>query len=580
MKHTWKLLNGILQRTGKPQTPSTITVNNIECSGKELASEFNNFFLTAGAPNNVATYSDKYMPPRVPASFQFATINQIDLLETLSNLRDNAAPGYDNITAKPFKASFPGISVTLLHIVNLILTTGIYPTALKRARVIVIWKGGSKSDMGNYRPISVLSLINVLIEKCLIKQLNNFVTNQSIIVNEQYGFRKGLSTELALMNVKETALSAFKVGEIIVGLFLDFKKAFDSIDHNILLNKLEHYGIRGTALELIRSYLHKRLQYVQLNNHASDDGFVLYGVPQGSVLGPLCFILYINDIVNTWLLANFVMFADDTNIFIRGKSAQIIQNDFHNLSVNLCEWIDFNHLRLNIQKTKMVIFKPKNRILDAQIQISLYNEVVEEVRSVKFLGVIFQDSLIWDEHINSVVMKLRRVNGILSSVRSALPAKAKMHIYCSLFYSYFYYCILIYGTASKTSLNSITVQQKKICRLIANAGRLDHAAPLMKLYNIIPFSEIYMYKLLRSIHSSNRNHTKYIPFCDLTLQEYNFPSRHQVKYKIPFIYQEYYSRQSLKYQAPTLLNQNSNIHDDWSAGKLKRVIKNHIIEKI
>ena len=218
MQQTWKILNSLLQRKMRSTTPTSLNINGETLSGKDLANSFNTFFINAGAPDTTHQYVEKFMGDRVGQDFSFAPISENTLLSIIRDLKDDTAPGYDDIISKTVKDTAASIVIPLSHIINLIINTGHYPKQLKQGKVIPIHKGGTKHDLGNYRPISILPQFNILIEKCLCIQLNNFIKSQHIIIHEQYGFRPGLSTELALLKVKETVLTAFESGEVIVGL--------------------------------------------------------------------------------------------------------------------------------------------------------------------------------------------------------------------------------------------------------------------------------------------------------------------------------------------------------------------------
>lgn len=196
---------------------------------------------------------------------------------------------------------------------------------MKIARVTIIFKGGNKNELQNYRPISILPLFSKVAERLICKRVYSFIANRNIICEEQCGFQPGRSTQTALLRIKDSLLHSFEKKFYTVGTFLDFRKAFDSIKHDILIRKLQMYGIRGIALDLTKNYLWDRKQYVQLPNFKSDLGVIKYGVPQGSILGPLLFILYINDIVSIPFTPNIVMYADDTNVFFSGLDLRDIE---------------------------------------------------------------------------------------------------------------------------------------------------------------------------------------------------------------------------------------------------------------
>ena len=240
-------------------------------------------------------------------------------MKEINNLEQNKSPGQDEFTSKFLKISANMIVPTLCEIFNLSIKTGEYPDPLKIAKVIPIFKKGDPSLASNYRPISVLSCINKIFEKILFKRLYNFLEKYNILYEFQFGFRQGHSTEHALVEIVDKIKHAIDNNELTCGLFLDLSKAFDTVNHNILLQKLEHYGIRGTALNLFKSYLSNRKQYVQIDKCKSKTLPITCGVPQGSVLGPLFFILFINDLPNCCPEGKIRLFVDDTTLELSGK---------------------------------------------------------------------------------------------------------------------------------------------------------------------------------------------------------------------------------------------------------------------
>lgn len=244
-----------------------------------------------------------------------------------SSLRDpfptdwSCTSTYDDIKAQPAKAVADVLCMPLLHICNQAFTTAIFPNAMKIARVAVLHKGGPMDNINNYIPISVLPIFSKLLEYLIKKRLTKFLDSTGAIVDQQFGFRKHPSSEMALLNIKEMILNNFENKEYTIGLFLDFRKVFDSIKHDILFDKLPFYGMRGVALNFLRSYLSKRLQFTSLNGYRSSTKGISCGVPQGSILGPLLFILYINDIVHIPSTPVITHYADDTSVFFWSVSA-------------------------------------------------------------------------------------------------------------------------------------------------------------------------------------------------------------------------------------------------------------------
>ena len=277
---------------------------------------------------------------------------------------------------------------------------GEVPSALKIAKVIPIYKKGDKGEYGNYRPISLLPTFSKIYEKIIHKRLYSYVINRSIIYESQYGFRQGHSTVNAISELIENIIEGFDKQESTLAVFLDLSKAFDTIDHSILLKKLEFYGIRGKALDWFVSYLKNRQQFVSLDGHNSETLDIKCGVPQGSVLGPLLFIIYTNDLPHTLKHSKSILFADDTNLFKTSKDISELFNHVNSDLKVITEWFYSNHLSLNTTKTHYVLFTLTKHNTTSQ-HIYLGGTLIERKQYVRFLGILVDDKLSWKYHIDS-----------------------------------------------------------------------------------------------------------------------------------------------------------------------------------
>jgi hypothetical protein len=287
------------------------------------------------------------------------------------SLSSNNWSGPNSIPIKILKLIHQDISFPLSNIINLSFTKGRFPSTLKLSKVIPVFKKGSPLESSNYRPISLLSNIEKIFEKLMHSRLLSFLDSHSIIYCRQYGFRKSHSTIHALINIVERIRQCIDKGHAAVGVFVDLTKAFDTVDHSILLSKLSHYGVRGITNCWFKSYLASRSQFVSISNCKSELKSILHGVPQGSVLGPLLFLLYINDLHEAIKFSEVNLFADDTTLFQFGASLKSLSDNVNTDLSLLSDWLNANKIALNASKTEYVLFKSRLKTLNPSLRSTL-----------------------------------------------------------------------------------------------------------------------------------------------------------------------------------------------------------------
>ena len=357
------------------------------------------------------------------------------MVKIVKNLKDSSA-GWDAISPNIFKLSFEKIVEPFTHICNLSLQNGVFPSEMKIAKVCPIFKNGNVMLFTQYRPVSVLPVMSKVLEKIMYDRLYAFLIDMEILYEYQFGFRPSFSTYLALIMSVDKITTALERGNYVLGVFLDFSKAFDTIDHDILLRKLDYYGVRGIALEWFRSYLLDRSQYVSYDGVSSSKQRILCGVPQGSILGPLLFLVYVNDLAYIIQELYTIMYADDSNLFNEGPDLHVLEFKMNESLKDISLWLKVNKLSLNIDKTHFLIFKNRRKLIDYEPIIMIDSKVINRVYSTKFLGVYVDDSLTWKCHIDHVCKKISKGIGILTKARKYLNKRTLQQLYYTFIYPY------------------------------------------------------------------------------------------------------------------------------------------------
>ena len=416
-------------------------------------------------------------------AFQPVTVNHV--YQLLTGLSSNKATGVDKISCKIIKIASPAISDSLTHIFNQAITLSSFPDEWKMARVIPLYKNGQRNVAGNYRPISVLPAISKIMEKILYNQLYSYLSKFRLLSDSQFGFRKFHSTATALLNCTNDWYVNLDRKMFNLVVLIDLKKAFDTVDHQILLRKLELYGIKGQALSFLNSYLSNRSQKCQINGFLSSEKVIRCGVPQGSILGPLFFLLYINDLPQCLSKTKPRLFADDTNLTASGDSITRLEAAVNSDLENLKKWLIANKLSLNVAKTEFMLIGSKRMIKSVsnlQPNVVIENKQIKQVHECKTLGVTVDQNLSWKSNTENICRKITSGISALRRLKDFVDRQTLLSVYNAIVRPYFDYCCEVWDVFGETQSKRLQKLQNRAARIIMNMSNdTDHSVALQAL---------------------------------------------------------------------------------------------------
>ena len=394
------------------------------------------------------------------------------------------------------------------RIFNLSLSTGQHPDLFKIAKTVPIYKKGSRLVVSNYRPISLLSNLNKVLEKLVFSRVYKFLEDHKCIYNLQFGFRSKHSINHALIDITESIRQTLDNKGIACGVFVDLQKAFDTVNHTILAHKLNHYGIRGVANDWFSSYLSNRSQFVSILGFESGTKDVEHGVPQGSVLGPLLFLIYINDLHNSIKHSKVYHFADDTNLLNINKSPKKMQKQINSDLKLLYKWLLANKISLNCSKTEIIFFhKPGVPYTDFKFNIKMNGSKINLSNYIKYLGIYLDPTLSGKHHCNMLTTKLNRANGMLCKARYYIPKHEIKSLYYAIFSTHMAYGCQVWG---QTNNEIIFKLQKRAIRIISFANFDAHTSPLFKELKILKLMDLITLHNALMVHDFFNNT---LPLC-------------------------------------------------------------------
>lgn len=501
-KLLWKRINDVLGKNSK-QDAVVLKVNETEVADPTaVATLFNDYFTSIGAKlaeqltstRNINEFNTiRTLPLRGGSFFLFPTAPE-EIAGVIRTLDSSKAIGHDGFPVTALKQHSDQLSKILASTFNDSVASGIYPEHLKEAIVHPIFKGGDPTQLSNYRPISVLPSMNKIFENLLSTRLTKFLNKHKFFYKMQYGFRKGSCTEVAVLDLVNDISEVIDQKRKVSGsIFLDLAKAFDTIDHELLLDKLSSYGIRGLVNDLLRSYLCNRRQKVSVNGNFSPEGYLNCGVPQGSNVGPLLFLIYINDIAKLKLHGRTRLFADDTAVTYRnGNVLEMVSHMTEDLAM-ISAFLENNLLSLNPKKTKIMFFRGSRMTVPPHPNVVVKGCCIDEVNTFKYLGIHLDTTLTWKTHIDNLVKSNAPLCGMFRKLSHFLPRHVLMKVYHSFVHSRYQYGVSIWGSACATHLKAVQVQQNRCLKAIL---KLPFLFPTLELYtsnlhNILPIAALH-----------------------------------------------------------------------------------------
>ena len=483
-RKTWKTLNDL---RGKKSNSTEIREMKVSSSGtsttdsNEIAEVLNSHFseVAARLASKIENTEDSINPSTFTkvchSDFTLSQISSERVLKLLQTLDVSKAIGLDGIPNNLLKIAAPYIYRSLTDLFNFSLKTKTFPCEFKTAKVCPIFKSGDRDDANNYRPISITPMIARIFEKTVYEQLSEYLNDNNLIDAHQSGFRSIHSTLTALLDLTNDWSYNIDRKMINGAVFLDLQKAFDTVDHDILLDKLKCYGFSPDCLEWFVSYLGNRHQRCSINGTLSTARFLTHGVPQGTILGPVLFLIYINDLPNCLDYSTPRLYADDTTLTFSDCDMAMLQHQMTNDLQQITKWLRVNKLTLNVLKSEYMLIGSRQRLstLDqSSMSLSVDGLPLKRCTEAKCLGVLIDEHLTWKKHIESITCKVSMGLRTLKTIKPFLNRDCLIKVYKATIEPYFDYCSLVWDSIDTTLTNKLQVLQNRAARIITGASYL------------------------------------------------------------------------------------------------------------
>ena len=592
-KKIWETINEILKKQkGKGSIITHININGVKTYDScKIVNEFGTFYSTMGynlsnkikgSARNINYYLDNI--PANPNSMSMIPIDPNEIKKQIMKLPNKSSSGYDGISNRLLKLLNASIAYPLSIIFNQSISTGIFPDKMKLSEVVPLYKGKERDEIINYRPISLLITISKVIEKLIYQRTISFIEKNNILYNSQYGFRSKRSCEHAIQELIGNVLESKNAKQHSCAMFLDLSKAFDTLDHKILLYKLEKYGIRGTCNNWFRSYLSDRKLQCKINTVEnmtirSDVYNISHGTAQGSCLGPLLFILFTNDIHMLPLYSRLILFADDTTIYSHHKSKQfLIYMLTHDMEL-LLDWFRANLLSLNMDKTKLIKFWPET----TPFKLHIGNTILQTSKTVKFLGITIDDHLTWSSHINNTLDKLRANRRLIQYAKKVLTTTILKQVYYAHIHSHLAYSLSVWGSMISKKGEKELYQIQSECLRLLNTKTKISSLEVYQQNKILPFRLLIKQELIKTGFNISTNNAP-TPIIEIYRKEEKKRHRYPTRRKnIPAIRKHHDTLFNRSFLCKSLVYYSAlptDLRDVKNPVLFKKNLKNHLITEL
>ena len=507
--NSWKTLSSLVPKKSSSSLPPSS-----QC--QSMANQFNHHFanVATGLISNSSEteISDPDLScsgTRVKYPFKFHTVNEDFILKEVQQLKNKKSVGLDGISVKIIKMSKEVIIRPICYLINKSITSGIVPKKWKVAKIVPLHKKGDKTIPNNYRPISILSCLSKILERVVQKQLVQHLQINNILSIEQSGFRPKHSTSTALIKVTDEWLKSIDEGKFTGAVFVDLQKAFDLVNIQCLLNKLLEIGVTGTPLKWFENYLSNRKIVTCIGNCISEELSIGLGVPQGSILGPLLFIIFINDLYSVFNSCKVHLYADDTVIYFAHKNPQIVQSTLNKELVLLDKWMSKNRLKVNYEKTVSMLFGNRHMLKKCnRLDLNLKGHKIIQVKTFKYLGLYIDEELKWDAHVNHLCEKVGRMISFLGRIRQFVNRRILNQIYRSVILPHLDYADIVWHSSYEKYSCQLQKLQNRAGRIILKLKPEQHLS-INSLHEILQWEtlksrkkmhvKVMMYKILNDL---------------------------------------------------------------------------------
>ena len=586
-KELWKMIKSVTSKKPVNTVTELLVDDQTIRNPLHISNEFNKYFSSVSSklidkrnscldPNHkeklISFVNDKI---NSTSPFNIPEMTHSFVAKCLYGLKENKATGLDGLMPWILKISAPVISRGISWICNKSIQQSTFPNQWKTARITPIHKKGATNNAANYRPISILNVLSKILERHVHYHLYKYLNENGLITRKQSGFRSKHSCQTSLLYLTNEWFNAIENGNLIGTVLVDLRKAFDLVNHELLLQKLAIYNCSTASTTWFRSYLNNRSQIVSIDGQHSEERHIISGVPQGSILGPLLFIMYINDLTLGTSHEDISLYADDTTVYAVAKRIEDINQCLNSTLTHITEWCEKNDMVVNEEKTTAICIRSARKAsgTDHNLRLVINNQNVATTEDEKLLGVHLDSSLSWNNHIKHVKKTVQNRLNLLKYLKSYLPLQARIMYYNAYVLPHFDYCSVVWSNTSGNKINELFKLQKRAARMILNKKYDTPSSALFSELQWLPLPSRFKFNVCIEVYKALNNLSPGYMADMFSTTPRNLRSSTTNKVFVPRA-----SKKSFAFYGATLWNSLSNdVRSQDSLDHFRRKLKEHLI---